>query len=93
MQQQQETTIDADGFKMRYRSLEIRFVVDKSLFANAKGIIKLKCLAKIDAIPSATRESTALAYITTMDDLTKEKLINWLNSGKITNYVHILRVL
>ncbi|KAJ6639017.1 hypothetical protein Bhyg_11756 [Pseudolycoriella hygida] len=81
LQPPHETTINTDGFILRSRSVEIRFRIDKTRLAKSRGIMKMKCLAKIDQFPAATREKTAKVFIMSADDfLNNQKLINWRNS-------------
>ncbi|XP_050100194.1 uncharacterized protein LOC126580892 isoform X2 [Anopheles aquasalis] len=77
LQPQHETTVENDGFLLRSRTLEIRFYIDEKRLGRLKGKLVLKCLARIDAIPQATRESTQTIYIPTTDELRNQKLINW----------------
>ncbi|XP_035777318.1 uncharacterized protein LOC118458686 isoform X2 [Anopheles albimanus] len=77
LQPQHETTVENDGFLLRSRTLEIRFYIDEKRLGRLKGKLMLKCLARIDAIPQATRESVQTIYIPTTDELRNQKLINW----------------
>ncbi|XP_055617305.1 uncharacterized protein LOC129762789 [Toxorhynchites rutilus septentrionalis] len=77
LQPQLETTVENDGFILRYRTLEIRFHIDETRLGKIKGKLMLKCLARIDAIPQGTRESTQVIYIPMTDELRNQKLINW----------------
>lgn len=61
--------------------MEIRFRIDKTRLVNSRGIIKIKCLAKIEQFPSSTREKTHKVFIMTDDFLSNQKLINSRNSG------------
>ncbi|ETN64714.1 hypothetical protein AND_003534 [Anopheles darlingi] len=81
LQPQHETTVENDGFLLRSRTLEIRFYIDEKRLGRLKGKLVLKCLARIDAIPQATRESTQIIYIPTTDELRNQKLINWRSAG------------
>lgn len=85
LQPQHETTINANGFTLRARSMEIRFRIDKARFDNSPGIIKIKCLAKIERFPAATREKTHKVFIMSDEYLSNLKLINSQNSGKWTS--------
>ncbi|XP_055715549.1 uncharacterized protein LOC129809616 [Phlebotomus papatasi] len=77
-----ETTIESDGFQLRFRSLELRFHIDKARHENVRNTMRLKCLARVEQIPTATRESSIAVYIASPDDLTNQKLINyWTNSN------------
>lgn len=80
LQPQHESTVENDGFQLRQRTLEIRFYIDEKRLGKLKGKLVLKCLARIDAIPQATRESTQIIYIPTTDELRNQKLINWRGS-------------
>ncbi|XP_058127030.1 uncharacterized protein LOC131290910 [Anopheles ziemanni] len=80
LQPPHETTVENDGFLLRYRTLEIRFYIDEKRLGKLKGKLALKCLARIDSIPQATRESTQIIYIPTTDELRNQKLINWRGS-------------
>lgn len=43
----------------------------------------MKCLAKIEQFPAATREKTTKVFIMSADDLlNNQKLINWRSSGE-----------
>ena len=63
----------------------MHFHADKSRFEYFGGLIKLKCVAQIEQIPAAMRETTVNIYITTMDNLLNQRLVNWLSSGKIAS--------
>lgn len=79
-----------DGFILRSRSVEIRFRIDKARLAKSRGIMKMKCLAKIDQFPAATREKTTKVFIMPDDFLSNQKLINWQNSGEF--FVFVMKV-
>ncbi|XP_055612923.1 uncharacterized protein LOC129759473 [Uranotaenia lowii] len=81
LQPQQETTIENDGFSLRYRTLEIRFHIDEGKLGKINGRLTLKCLARIDAIPQASRESTQIIYVPQTDELRNQKLVNWHSSS------------
>ncbi|EAT38383.1 AAEL009729-PA [Aedes aegypti] len=81
LQPQQETTIESDGFILRYRTLELRFHIDEARLGKIKGKLMLKCLARIDAFPQGTRETTQVVYIPMTDELRNQKLINWRNGA------------
>uniref|UniRef100_A0A182MH88 CD80-like immunoglobulin C2-set domain-containing protein n=1 Tax=Anopheles culicifacies TaxID=139723 RepID=A0A182MH88_9DIPT len=80
LQPQHETTVENDGFLLRSRTLEVRFYIDEKRLGKLKGKLVLKCLARIDSIPQATRESSQIIYTETTDELNNEKLINWRGS-------------
>ncbi len=84
LQPPHETTINTDGFILRSRSVEIRFRIDKTRSAKSQGIMKMKCLAKIEQFPAATKEKTVKVFIMSADDfLNNQKLINWRSSGEL----------
>ncbi|XP_049300303.1 uncharacterized protein LOC125773317 isoform X1 [Anopheles funestus] len=80
LQPQHETTVENDGFLLRSRTLEIRFYIDEKRLGKLKDKLVLKCLARIDSIPQATRESSQIIHIPTADALRNQKLINWRGS-------------
>ncbi|XP_065082408.1 uncharacterized protein LOC135704818 [Ochlerotatus camptorhynchus] len=82
LQPQQETTIENDGFILRYRTLEIRFHIDETRLGKIKGKLTLRCLARIDAFPSWSRETTQVVYIPMTDELRNQKLINWRSAAQ-----------
>lgn len=79
----QESTIDAYGFKLHQRSLEIRFRIDKKINPFiTDGKVHMKCVAQIRKIPSQIRESNHMFFVSSWDDLRNQKLINWKNAGE-----------
>lgn len=74
--------MENDRFTLLSRTKEIQFRIDKARFGNSKGVLKLKCLATIDKILSATKETTIMADITTNDDLMDtQKYLKWNGSS------------
>ncbi|XP_052900760.1 uncharacterized protein LOC128307080 [Anopheles moucheti] len=63
LQQQQETTLESDGFYLRYRTLEMRVPVDKLVQRELDNVIHIKCMASVDAIPSVGREAKAVVAL------------------------------
>ncbi|XP_053678207.1 pregnancy-specific beta-1-glycoprotein 11-like [Anopheles nili] len=59
LQQQQETTLESDGFNLRFRMLEMRVPVDRLVQRELDNVIHIKCIASVDAVPSMGRESQA----------------------------------
>jgi hypothetical protein len=94
----QESTLDAYGFKLYQRSLEIRFRIDKrgSPFIT-DGKVHMRCVAQIRQLPSQIRESNHNFFVSSWDDLRNQKLINWKgNSGESIfhfPFIHYLRSL
>lgn len=85
LQPQHETSALVNEFNLRYRTLEIRFLIDKERFGNVKQLV-LKCSAKIENFPLLTRDRTISLFIGLDDDVANQKLINtWRNSGKQMN--------
>lgn len=83
LQPYHESTIEAYGFKLLQRSLEIRFRVDKEINPFiGDGKVHVKCVAQIPKIPLQIRESNRMFYVSSWDELRNQKLINWKNSGK-----------
>ncbi|XP_058063263.1 uncharacterized protein LOC131213269 [Anopheles bellator] len=60
LQQQQETTLESDGFYLRYRTLEMRVPVDRLVQRELDNVIHIKCMATVDAVPAAGREAKAV---------------------------------
>lgn len=78
-----ENTIEAYGFDLSYRSLEIRFRIDKTRFEFINtGKIHMKCVSQIMELPSQIRVSNHDFFVSSLDDLRNQKLINWKNSGE-----------
>ena len=71
---QTETTMDHEGLNLRYRTSEIRFVLDERRFAHFRGRFTLRCLAIIEKIPFSKREAQAFVYI--QSDLNNERYTN-----------------
>lgn len=71
---QTETTMDHDGLNLRYRTSEIRFILDERRFAHFRGRFTLKCLALIEKPPYSKREAHAYVYI--QSDLNNERYTN-----------------
>ena len=77
----QESTIDAYGFKLHQRSLEIRFRIDKQINPLIDGRVQMRCVAQIRKLPAQIRESNHIFYVSSWDTSNNQKLINWKNSG------------
>lgn len=78
-----ESTLDAYGFKLHQRSLEIRFRIDKKINPFiTDGKVHMKCVAQIRHMAAQMRESNHIFYVSSWDDLRNQKLINWKNSGE-----------
>lgn len=86
LQPQHETSALVNEFNLRYRTLEIRFLIDKERFGNVKQLV-LRCSAKIENFPLLTRDRTISLFIGLADDVANQKLINnWRNSGKLRHF-------
>lgn len=85
LQPSQETVYDAYGYKLYQRSLEIRFRIDKRINPFiTDGKLHMKCVAQMRQMPSQLRESNHILYVSSMDDLRNQKLINWRSSGELS---------
>uniref|UniRef100_A0A182JG54 Ig-like domain-containing protein n=1 Tax=Anopheles atroparvus TaxID=41427 RepID=A0A182JG54_ANOAO len=60
LQQQQETTLESDGFYLRYRTLEMRVPVDRLVQRELDNVIHIKCTATLDAVPLPSRDAKAV---------------------------------
>lgn len=80
LQPQQETTVQTKEFTLHYRTLEIRFQIDKMQFGNIKQL-SMRCVATIERFPSLTREKGVRLFIVSTDYLTNQKLTNAKNSA------------
>mgnify|MGYP007092096225 CR=1 FL=1 len=83
----QESTVEAYGFKLHQRSLEIRFRIDKRInpFVSNDGKVHMRCVAQIKHMPNFVRESNHIFYVSSLGldaELRNQKLINWKNSGE-----------
>jgi hypothetical protein len=86
----QETTIDAYGFKLHQRSLEIRFRIDKQINPFIDGKVHMRCVAQIRKLPLQIRESNHIFYVSSWDVSNNQKLINWKNSGEYLLEIKII---
>lgn len=85
LQPYQESSFDGYGFKLYQRSLEIRFRINKRMNPFiSDGKVQMKCVAQIRQMPSQIRESNHMFYVSSIDELRNQKLINWkgANSGE-----------
>lgn len=80
-----EASLDAFGFKLYQRSLEIRFRIDKKIYPLLNGEHKdkltMKCVAQIRQAPTKLMESIHTLQVSSAD-IRNQMLINWKNSGK-----------
>ncbi|CRK89280.1 CLUMA_CG003039, isoform A [Clunio marinus] len=82
-----ESTIEAYGFKLHQRSLEIRFRIDKKINPFiTDGKVHMKCVSQIPHIASQMRESNHIFYVSSWDELRNQKLINWKNSATFLKF-------
>ncbi|CAO1440882.1 unnamed protein product [Diamesa hyperborea] len=78
-----ENKIEAYGFDLSYRSLEIRFRIDKTRFEFINtGKIHMKCVSQIMELPSQIRVSNYDFFVSSLDELRNQKLTNRQNSGE-----------
>jgi hypothetical protein len=86
LQPLEETSVEAGGFNLRYRIVEIRFHIDEMILGDEHGKVKLKCVAVVENFPRLVREDVEYIYVPSMEELRNQKLINWRNSaGKFEN--------
>lgn len=78
-----EASLDAFGFKLYQRSLEIRFRIDKRVLQllNADQKLQMKCVAQMRLAPTRLMESIHVLHVSTTD-IRNQMLINWKNSGE-----------
>jgi hypothetical protein len=77
-----EEIIDAYGFKMYQRSLEIRFRIDERTIPYINEKVTIRCVSQMKGLPSETRESAQIFTVATEPELKNQKLIKWNNSGE-----------
>lgn len=82
---QYETTIDAEYFLLRSRTMQIRFHLNEHNFGYVQRQIFLKCVASIEQIPNMKRQTSELVYIQS-DDLQNLRLITQ-NKGEFNKLV------
>ncbi|XP_309122.6 pregnancy-specific beta-1-glycoprotein 11 [Anopheles gambiae] len=63
LQQLQETSLESDGFVIRYRMLEMRVPVDRLVQRELDNVIHIKCVATVDAVPSVGRETKTVVAL------------------------------
>lgn len=73
---------ELQGLRLYSRSLVLQFRLDFTLLFHGDARIKLKCVAKVNGVPLADKESIVSIYIPSIDQLNNEKLTNWKNSGE-----------
>jgi hypothetical protein len=78
-----EASLDAFGFKLYQRSLEIRFRIDKKIYPllNAENKLQMKCVAQMRVAPTKMAESIHILHVSSAD-IRNQMLINWKNSGR-----------
>jgi hypothetical protein len=81
LQPLEETSVEAGGFNLRYRIVEIRFHIDEMILGDEHGKVKLKCVAVVENFPRLVREDVEYIYVPSMEELRNQKLINWRNSA------------
>lgn len=82
-----EASLDAFGFKLYQRSLEIRFRIDKKIYPllNAENKLQMKCVAQMRLAPTRLMESIHILHVSSAD-IRNQMLINWKNSGEFSFY-------
>lgn len=79
VQPQQETSISSGDFNLRYRSVELRFIITKAMLYVGKEV-RLRCIATIPGYPKLTRQRSEIVNVVTAEHLTNQKWVG--NSGK-----------
>lgn len=79
LQKQHDTKIQQDEFTLYYRTLEIRFPIDKQVYANTKSVT-LRCVARMEQYPKQVRESSQHFFISSSTQ--NEKLVRNSATGK-----------
>lgn len=77
---------ESNGFSKYIRNLNLRFQIEKERFGDNGARIHLKCVAKIKEVPEATKESTAIILVPSLEKLRKQMSLNYrsTNTGKET---------
>lgn len=79
----QESTIEAYGFKLLQRSLEIRFRVDKNINPFiTDSRVHMKCVAQLRHMAAHMRESHQMFFISSLEDQRNQKYYQYKNSGE-----------
>uniref|UniRef100_A0A182SSG6 Uncharacterized protein n=1 Tax=Anopheles maculatus TaxID=74869 RepID=A0A182SSG6_9DIPT len=63
LQQPQETTLESDGFYLRFRTLEMRVPVDRLVQRELDNVIHIKCMASVDTARAIGREAKAVVAL------------------------------
>lgn len=82
LQPYHESSIDAYGFKLLQRSLELRFRIDKKNNSFISNLYLVKCVAQIGHLAMQMRETKHQFYVSSSDDL---RVMNMKSSGKSLN--------
>lgn len=77
-----ETTIQANEYMLRYRSLEIRFYIVKSMLVDGQQRFRVRCVSRLDRYKSFVREKTMVIDVHSTDYLNNQKLVNLGNTGR-----------
>lgn len=80
--------MESQGFRTSYRSLEIRFHIDSSRLNNSKRTMSLRCVAIIDKIPLANKESRIDVKLQTRDETMYDKIYSF-SSGECKIFCNI----
>lgn len=80
LQPQQETLMHIGDFTLYYRTLPLRFKIEKQHSYDGKSFV-LKCEAIFDRYTDLTRAKTVKIFIVSTDDLTNQKLVNSKNAA------------
>lgn len=72
--------MEMNGFMLYSRSLNLRFPIDKTRFLDSR--IRLKCTAKIKGIPFATKETSHVIFVPSLQTQ-RELSLNYRSLGKL----------
>lgn len=80
----QENTVDAYGFRIYQRSLEIRYRIDNQFYAssnlNREVEVSMRCVAQLQKLPSIARD-TRVVFSVYSNDI-DPKIQRWGSSGE-----------
>lgn len=80
----QESTVDAYGFRLYQRSLEIRYRIDNQFYAssnlNREVEVSMRCVAQLQKLPSIARD-TRVVFTVYSNDI-DPKIQRWGSSGE-----------
>lgn len=91
----QELTVDAYGFRMYQRSLEIRFRIDNQFYASSNQDrqveVSMRCVAQLQKLPSIARDSKIIFTVYSND--VDPRIQRWGSSGKLYRYNILIKTI